>query len=93
MTHQVSTHSDPPVQRDAERIECIVEIIDRVLVPYHRAEVRGLERVPEEGAIFVGNHNGGFLTSPRPEGRGFLGIAPQGFLLRPGHPVQRDDLC
>ncbi|MEX1365444.1 MAG: lysophospholipid acyltransferase family protein [Nannocystaceae bacterium] len=30
-----------------------------LLARYHRLDVRGLERVPEGPAIFVGNHNGG----------------------------------
>ncbi|WP_437791667.1 transposase [Sorangium sp. So ce693] len=34
-------------------------IFDKTLVPYHRAEVRGLDRIPrQDGLIYVGNHNG-----------------------------------
>lgn len=37
-------------------------VIHRVLRPYHRAEVRGLEHVPDGPALFVGNHNGATLS-------------------------------
>ncbi|MGN9809371.1 1-acyl-sn-glycerol-3-phosphate acyltransferase [Micromonospora sp. BQ11] len=31
-------------------------------MPYHRAEVHGLENIPPGAALYVGNHNGGFYT-------------------------------
>ena len=45
--------------RDPELIERLVGWVERVAVPYHRAEVWGAERVPEGAALYVGNHNGG----------------------------------
>ena len=48
--------------RDRWFIEKVVAVVDRILVPYHRAEVRGLERVPGGAALYVGNHSGGTMT-------------------------------
>ncbi|MCA9716448.1 MAG: transposase [Myxococcales bacterium] len=45
--------------RDPALIERITGIVRKTLWPYHRAEVRGLERIPGAGGvIYVGNHNG-----------------------------------
>jgi 1-acyl-sn-glycerol-3-phosphate acyltransferase len=49
-------------QRDPERVRLLVALTDRVLKPYFRAEVRGLERIPEGPGLYVGNHNAGLLT-------------------------------
>ncbi|MBI5517061.1 MAG: 1-acyl-sn-glycerol-3-phosphate acyltransferase [Deltaproteobacteria bacterium] len=49
-------------QRDARLIERLVAVTDRVLKPWFRAEVRGLERIPEGAALYVGNHNAGLMT-------------------------------
>ena len=38
------------------------DLIDTVWKPYHRYELRGLERIPEGAALYVGNHNGGLLS-------------------------------
>lgn len=43
--------------RDEAVMEAMVGVIERTVEPYHRAEVRGIERVPEGGALYVGNHN------------------------------------
>ncbi|MBM4356711.1 MAG: acyltransferase family protein [Deltaproteobacteria bacterium] len=48
--------------RDAARIEGFVTRIAPWLRRYFRAEVRGLERIPEGAGIYVGNHNGGAVT-------------------------------
>jgi 1-acyl-sn-glycerol-3-phosphate acyltransferase len=37
-------------------------VVERVLVPYHRARVLGLDRVPAGPALYVGNHSGGSYT-------------------------------
>ena len=45
--------------RDPEVIRLCARILRQTMWPYHRAEVRGLERVPKEGRLlYVGNHNG-----------------------------------
>ncbi|MSP59639.1 MAG: glycerol acyltransferase [Myxococcales bacterium] len=49
-------------QRDPKRIELALHFIEKVLIPWHRGEVRGVERVPSGAALFVGNHNGGLMT-------------------------------
>lgn len=53
--------NDPDVltPRNLDFITKLSAGFKRTLWPYHRAEVRGLERIPENhGAIYVGNHNG-----------------------------------
>ena len=43
--------------RDEEVMEAMTGLVERTIEPYHRAEVRGIERVPAGGALYVGNHN------------------------------------
>ncbi|MEQ9317845.1 MAG: lysophospholipid acyltransferase family protein [Polyangiaceae bacterium] len=43
--------------RDETVMEAAAGIVERTVEPYHRAEVRGIERVPSGGALYVGNHN------------------------------------
>jgi 1-acyl-sn-glycerol-3-phosphate acyltransferase len=50
------------VRRDLSAVTRAARRVDRVLVPYHRARVRGLDRLPAGPALLVGNHNGGFYT-------------------------------
>lgn len=58
----VSDVSDPvdafAPARDAALIAELVDKVERWLVPYHRAEVRGLQNVPAGPALIVGNHSG-----------------------------------
>ena len=49
-------------QRDYALIERFLDLIDSVWKPYHRFELRGVERIPEGAALYVGNHNGGLLS-------------------------------
>jgi len=45
--------------RDPALISKFTGIFKKTIFPYHRAEVRGLEHIPEKnGVIYVGNHNG-----------------------------------
>lgn len=48
--------------RDPWFVENMIKIVERVMVPWHRAEVRGVERVPPGAALYVGNHSGGAMT-------------------------------
>ncbi len=48
--------------RDPKLIERLAPWVERILVPYHRAEVRGVERVPGGAALYVGNHNSSGYT-------------------------------
>ncbi len=48
--------------RNPERIARVIDFVDTVIRPYHRAEVLGVERVCDEPALYVGNHNGGAYT-------------------------------
>jgi 1-acyl-sn-glycerol-3-phosphate acyltransferase len=48
--------------RDPAAIERFLPIVESVLQPYFRAEVRGLERVPAGAALYVGNHSAGIMT-------------------------------
>lgn len=43
--------------RNEAFIQAFAKLVERTIEPYHRAEVRGIERVPEGGALYVGNHN------------------------------------
>ena len=43
--------------RDERVIEWLARVVERTLVPYHRAEVAGVERIPSGGALYVANHN------------------------------------
>ena len=43
--------------RDPSKIELVAKLIENTLVRYHRAEVRGAERIPSGAALYVGNHN------------------------------------
>jgi 1-acyl-sn-glycerol-3-phosphate acyltransferase len=43
--------------RDPALFERVAKLIERTLVRYHRAEMRGAERIPSGSALYVGNHN------------------------------------
>ena len=43
--------------RNLDAIEWAVNFVERTLVPYHRAKVDGVERIPNGPALYVGNHN------------------------------------
>ena len=43
--------------RDPAAIDRLVRIVEATLVHYHRAEVRGVARIPAGRALYVGNHN------------------------------------
>jgi 1-acyl-sn-glycerol-3-phosphate acyltransferase len=47
--------------RDARYVAKMVKTLGAYASSYFRGEVRGLERVPEGAALFVGNHNAGLL--------------------------------
>jgi 1-acyl-sn-glycerol-3-phosphate acyltransferase len=49
-------------KRDPVAIARAAAFVDRVLVPYHRVRVTGLERIPDGPALFVANHSGGFYS-------------------------------
>ncbi len=51
-----------PQRRDPAAIARAARRVRRLLVPYHRARVHGLEHIPSGAALYVGNHNGGFYT-------------------------------
>ncbi|MEI8258702.1 MAG: 1-acyl-sn-glycerol-3-phosphate acyltransferase [Deltaproteobacteria bacterium] len=52
----------PSDDRDEARIARIVEIVETVVQPYFRAQVRGAARPPDGPALYVGNHNAGLLA-------------------------------
>jgi len=47
--------------RDPEAVALMTRVVDRVIRPYFRCEVRGLERIPAGAALYVGNHNAGLM--------------------------------
>lgn len=48
--------------RDPRVLERFADIAGPILERWYRPEVRGLDRIPDGGALYVGNHSGGFLT-------------------------------
>ena len=54
--------TDNPEARDEALVMRIVERLEPWLERWYRPEVRGLERIPEGGALFVSNHSGGMAT-------------------------------
>src|SRR3954454_7616182 len=56
-----SATDDPMDERDPDFIESTLPLYHEVVKRYFRADVRGLEHIPEEGPVLlVGNHSGGF---------------------------------
>lgn len=47
--------------RDETQIARLATVVDAVVRPWFRAEVRGLDRIPPGPALYVGNHNAGLL--------------------------------
>jgi 1-acyl-sn-glycerol-3-phosphate acyltransferase len=43
-------------------LDKVYQFVERVVIPYHRAEVRGLDRIPRGPALYVGNHSGATLS-------------------------------
>jgi 1-acyl-sn-glycerol-3-phosphate acyltransferase len=50
------------VRRDPRLIAFVEHSLEPLLRRWFRAEVRGVERVPDGAALLVGNHSGGFVT-------------------------------
>ncbi|MDH5493280.1 MAG: acyltransferase family protein [Myxococcales bacterium] len=48
--------------RDPAVVEGMVRALSPIFRAYFSPEIGGLERIPEGAALYVGNHNGGFLT-------------------------------
>lgn len=48
--------------RNEDLIRRTFSVIERLVIPYHRATVTGLENVPQGPALYVGNHNGATLS-------------------------------
>lgn len=58
MIERVRFHDiDAIDNRDEAALRWMARLVERTLEPYHRAEVRGVERIPSGGALYVGNHN------------------------------------
>lgn len=52
--------------RDPAYVARLLPFLRRVVKLYFRSEVRGMERVPEGGALLVSNHSGGLITMDVP---------------------------
>lgn len=48
--------------RNDKLVETLLRITPRLVQHYHRAKIKGLDRIPSGPALYVGNHNGGFYT-------------------------------
>ena len=59
----VLTYYDPDRfdQRNRDWLDRVVAFIERTIVPYHRGEVSGLERIPDGPGMYVANHSGGSM--------------------------------
>ncbi len=49
-------------ERDQRRIARIADFVERIVIPYHRADMCGIARIPQGPGLYVGNHNAGMLT-------------------------------
>lgn len=47
-----------PADRDPRRVRPILRAMQLAMKIYHRAEMRGMERVPDEPSLIVSNHSG-----------------------------------
>jgi 1-acyl-sn-glycerol-3-phosphate acyltransferase len=52
--------------RDPAYVDRLLPFLRRVVKLYFRSEVRGMERVPEGGALLVSNHSGGLVAMDVP---------------------------
>ena len=59
---RLSSEDLDALRRDDRLVAFIERSVEPLLRRWFRAEVRGVERVPEGAALFVGNHSGGFVT-------------------------------
>jgi 1-acyl-sn-glycerol-3-phosphate acyltransferase len=50
------------LNREVELIEFILKNVEKYVIPYHKASVNGLEKIPENPVLFVGNHNGAMVS-------------------------------
>lgn len=56
-------HDIDALDNRSERvIRAFAKVVERTLEPYHRAEVRGVERIPAGAALYVGNHSSYIYT-------------------------------
>ncbi|HWJ81713.1 MAG TPA: lysophospholipid acyltransferase family protein [Nocardioides sp.] len=52
--------------RDPGYVASVLPLLKLAMKGYFRSEVRGMERVPEGGALMVGNHSGGLMAMDVP---------------------------
>lgn len=52
--------------RDPSYVAAVLPLLKLAMRGYFRSEVRDMERVPDGGALMVGNHSGGFLAMDVP---------------------------
>jgi len=82
--------TDPGAARDPEAVAAFMRVVGPLMRSYFRCEVRGMEHVPAEGALVVGNHSGGMLTMDLPV---FLtGFVEHFGYERPFHLLAHDGL-
>jgi 1-acyl-sn-glycerol-3-phosphate acyltransferase len=58
--------TDPGAERDPEAVATFMRVVGPIMRNYFRSEVRGMDHVPDGGALVVGNHSGGMLTMDLP---------------------------
>jgi 1-acyl-sn-glycerol-3-phosphate acyltransferase len=52
--------------RDPGYVAAVLPFLKLAMKGYFRSEVRGMERVPDGGALMVGNHSGGLMAMDVP---------------------------
>jgi 1-acyl-sn-glycerol-3-phosphate acyltransferase len=81
--------------RDADYVDRLMPVLRLAVKLYFRSEVRGLEHLPEGGALLVSNHSGGLVAMDVPvvavafqdyfgAERPFYVLAHDGLLMGPG---------
>jgi 1-acyl-sn-glycerol-3-phosphate acyltransferase len=55
-----------PVERDPGAVAAVLWFLRLAMRTYFRSEVHGMEKVPDGGALLVGNHSGGLLAMDVP---------------------------
>ena len=57
---------DPLSHRNPSAVAAVMPVLKRLMRAWFRSEVRGIERVPEGGALIVSNHSGGLTPMDVP---------------------------
>ena len=48
--------------RHTDYLDLFFKLIEKFVIPYHQAQITGLERIPDVPLLYIGNHNGAMLS-------------------------------